>query len=108
MLLGCYNKVRPHEERGEQLAGLLHLLLCLEFGVKGRRTFMSSRASVRIVGFKGGQRQSRKESQQAGRARRRLSSSMLMFNSHTLETQTRTQEMDICVVFPMSVRYFFF
>lgn len=55
---------------------------------------MSCRASVRIVGFKGGQRQSRKESQQAGRARRRLSSSMLMFNSRTLETQTRTQEME--------------
>lgn len=65
---------------------------------------MSCRASVRIVAFKGGQRQSRKESQQAGRARRRLSSSMLMFNSRTLEAQTRTREMGIRDVYSPNER----
>lgn len=77
----CYNGAEDHMSR----AALLLFLLCLEFGVKGRKIFMGFRASVRIVGFKGRQRQSRKESQQASRARRRLSSSMLMVNvlSHT-------------------------
>lgn len=47
---------------------------------KGEKDLYGFAASVRIVGFKGRQRQSRKESQQASRAPRRLSSSMLMVN----------------------------
>lgn len=59
---------------------------------KGEKDLYGFRASVRIVGFKGRQRQSRKESQQASRAHRRLSSSMLMVNVNVvLHTHVHTR-----------------